>query len=112
MSSIPGYSLEDYVAWEMRIVVDGQDDPNISLQMAEMLGNIPLRPRVPERSFKEIIATYFEQYRDQVEYKLHSYDESTQSWRDYAGYAFMFIDDDVWNAAFASLEKHIDNKGM
>jgi len=105
MSTIPGFQLEDYVAWELNVVVDDRNDPNISLQMAEMLGNISPRRRLSAESFDKLIATYFEEYRQPVEYLLNEFDDSTQSWRDYAGAAFGFIGDSVWTRALIAIKQ-------
>lgn len=100
MSSLPGYTLEDYVAWRLDIVVEGHLDPNFSLFMAEALGTIPRRPILLQKEFKDILDLY-EPFRQQVEYLLHEYDEETQSWRDYAGYGFDFIPDEIDKQAYA-----------
>ncbi len=90
MSSLPGFSLESFLLWNFDLVVDGEDEANISLGLAEWLGNIKPRPRMSPEKFAELVAI-FEPHREQVEYKLSAFDEETQSWRDYAGYAFDWL---------------------
>ena len=92
MSSCPGSTLEDFLAWNFDLVVEDQRDPNFSLNIAEALGNIAPRPRMNREQFKKLVAL-FEHHREMVEYKLEDFDEDNQSWRDYAGGSFDFITD-------------------
>lgn len=98
MSSLPGYYLEDFLAWELNLVVDGQEDANVSIGMAEALGNIPSRPRVTQERFREIVKL-FESSRKYIEDRLRDFDEENQSWRDYAGCAFDDIPEILYTEA-------------
>lgn len=87
MSSLPGLTLEEYLAWLYDVVLDGKTQVNPSLTLAESLGTSRIvRPRLTTDEFHPVTAI-FEPYRDHVEFMLASFDEST-SWRDYSGYAF------------------------
>jgi hypothetical protein len=88
MSSRPGLTLESFIEWNWDLVVmDDSPDANVSLRLAEMMGKIHLRPRITPEQFSPILALY-EPYREHVEHNLAEFDDETQSWRDYAGYAF------------------------
>jgi hypothetical protein len=104
MSSIPGYTLEAYLGWNFSITVEDLRETNVSMWMAEALGNITPRPVMSKPCFAKLVS-YFEQYRHKVEYKLMDFDEENQSWRDYAGYAFDFIPEelDVFGERFVKL---------
>lgn len=92
MSSRPGITLESFIEWNWDLVVmNGEPDANVSLGLAEMMGNIKPRPRITPEQFAPIVAVY-EPYREHVEYNLDEFDEENQSWRDYAGYAFSIPD--------------------
>ena len=90
MSSIPGYTLEDYIMWEVNITVDDLSDANHSLGIAESLGNITRRSHLTKDEFNDIVLLW-EPYRDSVESTLGGFDADQQSWRDYAGYCFDYI---------------------
>lgn len=97
MSSLPGFTLESFVAWNYDIVVEGQNDPNTSLQIAEALGTATQRrPRLTQEQFAKVVAI-FEPHRERVEDRLGYFDEDCQSWRDYAGYSFDFIADETYD---------------
>lgn len=98
MSSCPGYTLEAFLCWQYNIIVEGRDDANFSLGLAEHIGNIPPRLILTETQFQSII-NLFEQYREQVEDRLSDFDEDELSWRSYAGYAFDFIPEDIYQCA-------------
>lgn len=100
MSSIPGYTLEDFVAWQWNLVVDEAPENNISLGMAEALGNVAPRPRLTKEQFAPIVAIY-EPLRETIERRLDDFDEDNQSWRSYAGY----VDADVTPAMEAEAER-------
>lgn len=103
MSSIPGYSLEDLVAWQYNITVVGQSDPNASLAIAEALGiSGRVRPLLTDEQFAPIVAR-FEEFREVAERRLDDFDEECQSWRTYGGTCFddLFTDEnDAWVQAF------------
>lgn len=90
MSSLPGFSLESFLLWNFDLVVDGQDEANVSLGLAEAIGNIKPRPRMSPEKFAALVAIY-EPHRERVEYLLSDFDEETQSWRTYAYYCFDWL---------------------
>jgi hypothetical protein len=94
MSSIPGYTLEDFVAWQWNLVVDEAPENNISLGLAEALGNSKPRPRLTKEQFAPIVAIY-EPFREDIERRLEDFDEDTQSWRDYSNYVDADITPDM-----------------
>lgn len=104
MSSLPGLSLEAFLCWQYDITVVGHEEANISLGMAEILGNIPRRPLLTEEQFKTII-NLFEPYREQVEDRLLDFEEDEMSWRSYACYAFDFIPEELDPQVMAILAK-------
>lgn len=104
MSSLPGYDLEDFVAWNFDLVVEEQGEANPSLGLAEALGTRKPRPRLTKEQFAAVLAP-FEPYRERVEHALHEFDEENQSWRDYAGYSFDYIPDAVYEAAQSALRR-------
>lgn len=89
MSSIPGYTLDSFLLWNFDLVAEGHEEANLSLGLAEMLGTIPLRPRLDREQFAKIVAS-FELHRERIEGLLSDYDPDT-SWRDYAGYVFDWL---------------------
>lgn len=93
MSSLPGLTLEEYVMWDLDLIVDGESMANPSLALAEAMGVRTGRRRLTLAQFQPILSLY-EPFRDAIEYKLEDYsEEDCGSWRDYAGYAFEFIPD-------------------
>lgn len=90
MSSLPGYSLEDFVAWQWNLIVDEAPENNISLGIAEALGVKTNRVHITKEQFAPIVAIY-EPFREDIERRLADFDEETQSWRSYAAY----VDSDV-----------------
>ncbi|MNH65346.1 hypothetical protein D3C73_173550 [compost metagenome] len=105
MSSIPGYKLEDFVAWQWNLVVDEAPENNISLGFAEALGNIPERPRLTKEQFAPILAVY-EPLRETIERRLDDFDEDKQSWRGYASYVDCDMTDEM-NAEAERLVKEL-----
>lgn len=87
MSSLPGYKLEDYLAWQWDLIVDGDTGANKSMEIAESLGIPSRRICITLEQFQPLLALY-EPYRDYIEERLTDFDEGTMSWRDYAGWAF------------------------
>lgn len=83
MSSLPGYTLEDFVAWQWNLIVEEQSESNVSLGMAEFFGTVSRRKTLTQTEFKEIISLYLP-YRQVIEERLADFDEETQSWRGYA----------------------------
>jgi len=102
MSSLPGHTLERYLAWEYDLVVSGLPECNNSLMIAEACKTIEKRPRKTKEQFKEIVEL-FEDYREQVENSLDSFDEENQGWRGYASYAFDFLPDELHEKALEIL---------
>lgn len=95
MSSIPGYTLEDYVAWQHDVVVEGEDDPNTSVRLAELVGNVPLRPRLTQEQFAKILVPW-EPSRERIERYLLDYEEEDHgSWRDYNSFAMDFPETEI-----------------
>jgi hypothetical protein len=90
MSSLPGLSLEAFLAWNYDLIVAGDGSANPSRLIAETLGTIEKRQELTTEKFAQLVALY-EPYRDQVEWRLADFDAETQSWRDYAGYGFDFL---------------------
>jgi hypothetical protein len=97
MSSLPGYTLEAFLIWNYDLVVEDEPEANFSLGMAETLGTIPPRPRLPTADFRRLVEL-FEPHRQQVEWRLDDFEPEEQSWRDYAGVAFDFIADETYEA--------------
>ena len=83
MSSLPGYTLESFVAWQWNLIVEEQSESNVSLGMAEFFGTVSRRKTLTQTEFKEIISLYLP-YRQVIEERLADFDEETQSWRGYA----------------------------
>jgi len=96
MSSLPGLTLEDFLAWNYDLIVDGDGSANPSLSIAEALGtsSIP-RKNITGQLFAALV-TLFEPHRELVEERLGEFDGETQSWRDYAGVSFDFISQDTY----------------
>lgn len=92
MSSLPGLDLEDYLMWNFDLIVGENDNANPSLRIAEILGVETGRVRITPEQFAPLVHLY-EPHRDMVERRLAQFDEDRQSWRDYAGYAFDFLDE-------------------
>lgn len=88
MSSIPGYTLEIFLAWWYRVVVEEVKDGDFNNGMAEMLGTVQPRPRITAKQFAPVVAL-FEPYREAIENMLDNFDEDNQSWR---GYCCFVID--------------------
>lgn len=103
MSSRPGYTLESYVEWDLNLIVEGHDETNISLGLAETLGTIERRPHLAPDEFAPVLAL-FEPYRERVEYLLGEFDDESQSWRAYSA-VFDFIPNSVFDEARAILAK-------
>lgn len=98
MSSIPGYNLEAFLAWNFSITVESRGDANVSVAIAEVLGNVKPRPHVSEDTFAKLVALY-EPYRQVIENRLDAFDEDNQSWRSYAEYVDCDVPADVVNKA-------------
>lgn len=90
MSSRPGLDMESFLLWNYNLVVPDFDEANVSLGIAEFLGNIEPRKRMSKEEFSEIVEAH-EPHRERIEYLLFDFDEETQSWRDYAYYAFGWL---------------------
>lgn len=104
MSSKPGNSLEDFLAWMFDVVVEGRDDANASLQIAEALGTTSRsRQRLTYEQFSKIVNLY-ESSRDYVERRLADFDEETQSWRGYAGCSFDDLPEILSQEAFRLID--------
>lgn len=102
MSSCPGSTLEDYLMWDLDLIVEDQNQANESLRIAEALGVKTRRKLITQLEFNPIVAL-FEPHREVVEYLLQDFDDDTQSWRDYAGASFGFISETLYDQARALL---------
>lgn len=85
MSSIPGYTLEAFIAWQYDLIVEGEGENNFSRGVAESIGAAVKRPTLSTLQFKPLVAMH-EPYREVIERRLGEFDEETQSWRNYATY--------------------------
>ena len=94
MSSLPGFKMEDYLAWCFNIGAQNNPEANASLGIAEMLGIAPhnVRPVLTQEQFKPLV-DMFEPFREQIENRLSDFDDDAMSWRSYACSAFDFITD-------------------
>jgi hypothetical protein len=92
MSSLPGFYLEDYLAWRYNLRVEDSAEANASLGIAEALGLVlhGHRPLLSSEQFEPLVAL-FEPLRDQIERLLLDFDGETMSWRTYGGSAFDLI---------------------
>lgn len=106
MSSLPGYFLEDFLMWNYDLIVEGDADANTSLKIAEALGMITRRRELTKQQFKPVV-DLFEKYREDVERKLDDFDEDEQSWRDYAGYGFDFIPEEIYDKGLKLINRRI-----
>lgn len=104
MSSLPGYTLESFVAWQWNLIVEELPESNMSLGIAELLLNAPRRKTMTHLEFKTVLS-YYEPYRETIEMRLHDFDEETQSWRTYAE----CVDCDISDTLQATIKQHIDN---
>jgi hypothetical protein len=104
VSNKPGNSLESFVMWNYNLIVDDDDTANESLRIAEILGTATRRrPQITNEEFAPILVL-FEPYRDRVEDLLNGHDDNEASWRDFAGYAFDFIPDEVYTQGAEIIE--------
>jgi hypothetical protein len=94
MSSLPGHTLEAFLCWQYNISVVDRSEANVSLGIAESIGNVHHRPILTETQF-QLIINMFEVFREQVESALLAFEDDEMSWRGYAGNAFDFIPDDL-----------------
>lgn len=83
MSSIPGCKLEEFLAWNYNFLVEGQADPNPSMQAAAAAGVFCPRTCLTKEQFAPLVALA-EPYRAAVEGMLEDFNEAAHSWRDYA----------------------------
>lgn len=104
MSSIPGYTLEEFLAWNYNVIIEEQAESNVSIAMAEALGAVPHRPFISQEKFAPVVAL-FEEHREAVEHRLDEFDEDEQSWRGYAGNAFDFIPDELYEEGSVLIKK-------
>lgn len=84
--------------WNHDLIVDGDGSANMSLQIAEAVGVNSRRARITGQVFAAMLAPY-EPWRESVECALSEFDDDNQSWRDYAGYAFNFLPDELFAEA-------------
>lgn len=98
MSSIPGYTLEAFVAWQYDLIVEGESETNFSRGVAENMGAAVHRPVLSKVQFKPLVAMY-EPYRETIERRLDDFNEETQSWRGYAEYVDLDVPLEIVEAA-------------
>lgn len=99
MSSCPGTTLEEYLAWNLNITVVELGETNFSVGLAEALGTIPRRPHLTKEQFSQLVEP-FEPYRETVENRLLDYDEDQDgSWRMYAEFVGSDIPDHLITTA-------------
>lgn len=98
MSSIPGYTLEAFLAWQYNLIIEGEEENNFSRGMAESIGAAVRRPVLSKVQFKPLVAMY-EPYREVIERRLGDFNEETQSWRGYAEYVDLDVPLDVVEAS-------------
>ncbi|MCY1337425.1 hypothetical protein D9M68_18950 [compost metagenome] len=98
MSSLPGYSLEDFVAWQWNLSVIDAPENNVSLGMAEFIGTVAPRPTVTKEQLAKVVSLY-EPYRETIEDRLLDFDEEEQSWRSYAEHVDSDVTEEINEAA-------------
>lgn len=98
MSSIPGYTLEAFLAWQYNLIIEGEEENNFSRGMAESIGAAVRRPVLSKVQFKPLVAMY-EPYREVIERRLGDFNEETQSWRGYAEYVDLDVPLEVVEAS-------------
>lgn len=110
MSSWPGPTLEDFLAWNFDFVIVGKDDPNVSLGMAEAIGTIPARRRLTLDHVADV-AESLEPHRESMEYALDRYDEDRHgSWRDYSIEVATRAPDSAFDKAKAVLDSIVSSR--
>lgn len=85
MSSLPGLTLADYLAWEYNFTTEISPNANVNLNFAEALGTVARRPEMSSERF-QVLLDALEPYRESIEDKLSYFNEETQSWRGYSEY--------------------------
>lgn len=98
MSSIPGYTLEAFIAWQYNLIVEGAAETNFSRGVAENLGKAVPRPVLSKVQLMPLVAMY-EPYREVIERRLDEFNEETQSWRGYAEYVDLDVPLDIVEAS-------------
>lgn len=104
MASIPGYTLEIFLAWWHRVVVEEVKDGDVNNSIAERLGTVQPRPRITAEQFAPVVAL-FEPYREGIENMLDDFKEESQSWRDYCCYVIDVAPEDVQAQADALIKQ-------
>jgi len=104
MSSKPVETLEEFLAWYFDIVVEGMNDVNPSLALAEALDRYrPKRKRVTKDQFRPLVFL-FEELRDRVELSIEQFSENPMSWCAHADLAIGFIPDSLHQQGKAIVE--------
>lgn len=103
MSSIPGYTLESFLAWYYGLVVEDLGESNLSLGLAEMLLGVKARPVLSKERFTMLVCLY-EPHREVMEMCLSDFDEETQSWRSYAEVVDMDVPEETHEKAVELLK--------
>lgn len=107
MSSIPGYTLEEFLAWEYNLVVEDLGEVNVSMGLAEVLGTATYARRtLTKEEFSKLVELY-EPSREVVESALLDYDEEENgSWRTYGCYVLNRF---YLEAELKVLSQHVQN---
>lgn len=85
MSTCPGRKLENLLMYWFDLIVAGDTSGNLSLSLAEAMGNVTRRGELTDEQFAEVVALY-EPYRADIEHYLDGFDDETHSWRDYGSH--------------------------
>lgn len=109
MSSIPGYTLESFLIWNLNLIVEDTEEANFSLSCAELIGTVHQRPMLTQEQFKQILALFdpvivsdsTETIREMVERRLDDFEEDEQSWRDYCNYVDTDVPEELYDKARA-----------
>lgn len=84
MSSKPGNTLEDYLAWQLNVSVEHQGQAPVSLGISTTCSHVSPRRRMSWQQFQYIVVSC-EPVRPVIEDLLADYDEGTHGpWHEYA----------------------------
>jgi hypothetical protein len=90
--------------WNYDLIVDGDGSPNVSLQIAELMGIDTRRIHVTQQQFDKIVSQ-FESFRYSVENTLDGFDEDCMSWRDFAVYSFDYLPDELCDGVLTYIQQ-------
>ena len=95
MSTKPGDTMEDYLAWQLNLVVDHHGEANVSLGIANTPGHVMPRRRLTWKQFQFMVVT-LEPLRPVIEQLLVDYDEKKDGgWKHYSTSIEEVFDEDV-----------------